>query len=203
MRGKGDADGQARREQRAQKPRAAPDPGRARRAPGRPATSRSAPGRGPGGRPAVRITDRPVRRSRTSTRPVTTRVSVPSQRSSVSHFVPRTVAALLAPWVLKRPCESLPPEPVSEGGRRFANASRHRPAGRAAHAAGRRRRVVMPEPRSAGRRSGRPRRCRSARRRPAARVVRASTPEGVDRRADRQGAASSRTRRPTSRGYVP
>ena len=46
--------------------------------------------------------------SRTTTEPSVTRVSVPSQRSSVSHRVPRTVATLSAPWVRKRPLLSLP-----------------------------------------------------------------------------------------------
>ena len=47
-------------------------------------------------------------RSRTSTLPSVTLVSVPSQRSVVTHFVPRTVATLSRPWVRKRECLSLP-----------------------------------------------------------------------------------------------
>src|SRR3954465_12252868 len=56
--------------------------------------------------PARTITVRPW--SRTATAPETTRVSVPSQRSTVSHFVPRTVATLLRPCVRKRPPRSEP-----------------------------------------------------------------------------------------------
>ena len=62
-------------------------------------------------------------------RTLTTRVTVPSQRSSVSHFVPRTVAALFAPWVLKRPCESLPQSRFAGGRGRRAN-DRETPAAR-------------------------------------------------------------------------
>ena len=45
-------------------------------------------------------------KSRTETTPVTTRVSVDLQRSSTSHLVPTTVAALCLPWVLKLPLPS-------------------------------------------------------------------------------------------------
>ncbi len=43
------------------------------------------------------------RKSRTTTLPRLTLVSVPSQRSIVSQIVPRTVAELLRPRVRKRP----------------------------------------------------------------------------------------------------
>src|SRR4029078_4695638 len=45
-------------------------------------------------------------KSRTFTRPRATRVSVEPQRSSTSHFVPTTVAALCLPFVRKRPLPS-------------------------------------------------------------------------------------------------
>src|ERR671925_364088 len=41
--------------------------------------------------------------ARTTTRPRWTLVSVPSQRSAIVHFVPRTVAELVRPLVRKRP----------------------------------------------------------------------------------------------------
>jgi hypothetical protein len=53
-------------------------------------------------------TRRPVRRSRTITAPLLTRVRVPPQRSSVSQRVPRTVATLFWPCVRHRPPLSLP-----------------------------------------------------------------------------------------------
>src|SRR5215210_971274 len=45
-------------------------------------------------------------KARTETLPRLTRTSVPLQRSSVSHFVPRTVAAPCRPRVRKRPLPS-------------------------------------------------------------------------------------------------
>ncbi len=45
-------------------------------------------------------------KSRTETRPRTTRVSVDLQRSSTSHFVPTTVAALCLPLVRNLPLPS-------------------------------------------------------------------------------------------------
>ena len=53
--------------------------------------------------PARTITVRLRRKSRTTTRPRLTLVSVPSQRSMTSQIVPRTVAELLRPLVRKRP----------------------------------------------------------------------------------------------------
>src|SRR6185295_6016147 len=57
------------------------------------------------------------RRSRTETLPLLTRVSVPSQRSSTYHDVPRTVATLLPPRVRNLPLLSLPHS--RRGGLRF------------------------------------------------------------------------------------
>src|SRR5215218_1733029 len=53
--------------------------------------------------PARTVTVRPARRSRTSTAPCMTRVTVPAQVSRVDQRVPRTVATLLRPLVRKRP----------------------------------------------------------------------------------------------------
>src|SRR3954447_807925 len=54
-------------------------------------------------RPAFTVTFFLRRKSRTTTAPSLTIVSVPSQRSSVIQVVPRTVALLWRPRVWKRP----------------------------------------------------------------------------------------------------
>ena len=56
--------------------------------------------------PARTITVFFFTKSRTETRPRTTRVSVDVQRSSTSHFVPTTVAALCLPLVWNLPLPS-------------------------------------------------------------------------------------------------
>src|SRR5690349_5703883 len=57
--------------------------------------------------PARTVTVRPARRSRTSTAPRMTLVTVPAHVSRVDQIVPRTVATLLRPRVRKRPWLSL------------------------------------------------------------------------------------------------
>jgi hypothetical protein len=57
-------------------------------------------------RPARTITVRRATKSRTATAPRATRVIVRSRRSSVNHFVPRTVAELSCPRIRKRPLPS-------------------------------------------------------------------------------------------------
>ena len=85
-----------------------------------------------------------MRRSRTDTLPLVTRVSVPSQRSETNHVVPRTVMTLLLARVRNCPWRSWPQS--ERGGRRRVTEAARAPPEEQVGSAPRRTSSVMPWP---------------------------------------------------------